>query len=56
MNELAQREDGKRPARQQLELPHDGTAATITTRSINGSISAPSRLYWPVTRAAIPSR
>ena len=36
---------------------HTTTTPAITTRrSISGSINAPSRLYWPVTRAAMPSR
>ena len=36
---------------------HTTATPTITTsRSMSGSISAPRRLYWPVTRATIPSR
>jgi hypothetical protein len=34
---------------------HTTTPAITSERSMTGSISAPSRLYWPVTRAAMPS-
>ena len=32
------------------------TPEMISSRSTSGSSSAPMREYWPVTRAAIPSR
>ena len=32
------------------------TPETTSRRSMNGSISAPSRLYWPVNRARNPSK
>ena len=35
---------------------HTITPAMISSRSTNGSSSAPIREYWPVTRAAIPSK
>ena len=35
---------------------HTITPATISIRSTSGSSSAPMREYWPVTRAAMPSR
>ncbi len=32
------------------------TPLTTSSRSVSGSSSVPSRLYWPVMRAAMPSR
>ena len=47
--------DGSRKVRGDFATKIGVTPQMISDRSITGSMSAPSRLYWPVTRAAIPS-
>ena len=38
------------------KFQHTITPESTSSRSTTGSSSAPIREYWPVTRAAIPSR